>query len=326
MLIINSSVIDAVVFSSPKYHTTQGCIRLLRLLLPKIDIQDPERAIYLDTSWYELNYEVLIWLLQQSKSDWKQEKLQDLVQFILELCGQVDSIAKASIIKMLLSGRQLEPSICATKNAYAGTLLHHASESLSHAISLFFRTKGRSENLNTIRATDFKAGGRFYDSEISCAFDVIQWLIISGSCLHESGWDNRSPLLMVLCTFGFYSEWPLTELFLLLEFLSKIWLELLHELGNDLVEYGQGEKEFHMHTRSIYADYCCIEHGHVKCYYYRLISFSYGPSPEDWKFWFTGMKEWEVSEYLPQFWTMIDHPEWAMPGAWPVGSEEESWD
>ena len=327
MLIINSSVIDAVVFSSPKYHTTQGCIRLLRLLLPKIDIQDPERAIYLDTSWYELNYEVLIWLLQQSKSDWKQEKLQDLVQFTLHLCGLCSGFTKASIIKTLLSGRQLEPSICATKNTDGDTLLHHASESLAYGIYLFFSQKGRSENLNTIRATDFRAGGRFYDSGTSCAFDVIQWLIISGSHLHERGWGNMSPLLTILYAFGYFSERPLAELFPLLEFISKIWLELLHELGNDLVEYGQ--KESHMHNCSIYEEDSTHFLGrgdHMRPHYYQLISFSYGPSPEDWKFWFTEMKEWEVCKYLPQFWIMIDHPEWAMPGAWPVGSEEESWD
>ena len=258
----------------------------------------------------------------------EQEKLQDLVQFTLELCCSGHYIARASIIKTLLSGRQLEASICA-KNTYGHTLLHHASKSLAYGIIFFFTTKGRSENLNTIRAIDFRAGGRFYDSELSCAFDVIQWLIISGSYLHERGNDNRSPLLTILYTFGPYCQWPLTELFPLLEFVSKIWLELLQELGNDLVKYGQGEKELRMHTRSLYEEHSSPFLGyydveHVNLNHYQLISFSYGPSPEDWKFWFTGMENWEVLKYLPQFWDMIDHPEWAMPGAWPIGSQEES--
>jgi hypothetical protein len=298
---LNRSAISSVVISNQNY-TTQGCIGLLRLLAPKIDIQDPERAIYLDTIWYYGNFEVLIWLLQQSNSDWKQEKLQDLVQFTLELCGPNLGIANASIIKMLLSGRQLESSICATKSSCGDTLLHHASGSLAHAIRSFFGTKGHLENLNTIRATDFKAGGRFYDSKISCAFDVIQWLIISGSQLHERGSGGRSPLLTIRYTFRQYSPWLLTELqlFPLVELVSKIWLELLQEMGNDLVEYGQVEKELYMHTRSTYEGFRCKERGHIKLHFCRLISFSYGPSPEDWKFWFTEMEEWEVWKYLPQ--------------------------
>jgi hypothetical protein len=286
---IKSSAITPVVMIHQNY-TTQDCKGLLRLLEPKLDIQYTEE-IYLDPFWCYKNSEVLIWLLQQSSSDWKQEKLQDLVQFTLHLCGSGFGFAKASIIKMLLSGRQLEPSICAIKNTNGDTLLHQASESLAHAINIFFRTKGRSENLNTIRATDFKAGGRFYDSETSCAFDVIQWLIISGSHLHERVWENKSPLLRILDTFGAFSEWPSTELFPLLEFVSKIWLELLHELGNDLVEYGQGEKELHIHTPFIHEEYSYDEHDRAIFHHYRLISFSYGPSPEDWKFWFTEMED-----------------------------------
>jgi hypothetical protein len=127
----------APVFLPHQNQTTQGCISLLRLLAPKLDIQDLKREIYLHSFRHYGNSEVLIWLLQQSNLDWKQEKLQDLVQLTLQLCASGFSIAKASIIKTLLSGRQLEPSICATKNAHGDTLLHHVSESLAHAIGLF---------------------------------------------------------------------------------------------------------------------------------------------------------------------------------------------
>lgn len=45
---------------------------------------------------------------------------------------------------------------------------------------------------------------------------------------------------------------------------------------------------------------------------YRLIAVSYGPRLEDWKtYWSNPFDEW-----AGDFWEMLEHPEWRMPGAW----------
>ena len=42
------------------------------------------------------------------------------------------------------------------------------------------------------------------------------------------------------------------------------------------------------------------------------ISFKYGPKPSDWQFYLIE----QMDSSFEEFWNMVDHPEWAMPGAW----------
>lgn len=44
--------------------------------------------------------------------------------------------------------------------------------------------------------------------------------------------------------------------------------------------------------------------------------FDYGPTPADWKFRFIVDDKLPWADYAREFWDMIDHPEYALPGGW----------
>lgn len=104
-----------------------------------------------------------------------------------------------------------------------------------------------------------------------------------------------------------------------------VWLELLSGAGINLCEYGRKECLIHImkkvKKRFVFAKYLrrqqwlVKEKGHT-----RLISFTYGLKPRDWRFWFTE----EMDESFMDFWDMIDHPERSMPGSWNDGRERDS--
>jgi hypothetical protein len=97
----------------------------------------------------------------------------------------------------------------------------------------------------------------------------------------------------------------------------KLWLKQLKKSGVDLEEYGKKEKrifqdaEDRVREARVYTPVNPLftQFPHKKL---RLISFTYGSDPDDWKFWVEPVME----NYLLHFWEMIDHPERAMSGAW----------
>jgi hypothetical protein len=87
--------------------------------------------------------------------------------------------------------------------------------------------------------------------------------------------------------------------------------------GVDLIEYGRRESRLHRkhHVKKQWDDFdedlnssTCGK----RVFTLRLISFTYGLSPEDWQFWFTEAMDISFLE----FWQMVEHPERGMPGAW----------
>jgi len=98
-------------------------------------------------------------------------------------------------------------------------------------------------------------------------------------------------------------------------------LEQLKGSGVDLVNYGKEEKcvlerEAYEIREFSYREFDKEKRWYGIISYLHLINFTYGPEPDDWKFWFAPV----MKDYFMDFWDMIDHPERAMPGAWP---EEE---
>ncbi|KAI9651044.1 hypothetical protein NHQ30_001081 [Ciborinia camelliae] len=96
-----------------------------------------------------------------------------------------------------------------------------------------------------------------------------------------------------------------------------IWLDQLTSAGFDIVEYGRWEKTMHRTNQNNWIR-CLYEKIDTcySCYYFRWISFTYGPEKSDWQFWFTFEPKWMYFGELAEFWDMVDHPERQMPGAW----------
>jgi hypothetical protein len=49
------------------------------------------------------------------------------------------------------------------------------------------------------------------------------------------------------------------------------------------------------------------------------ISFTYGPQPSDWQFWFIE----QMDESFADFWDVVEHPERAIPGSWHESDDED---
>ena len=89
----------------------------------------------------------------------------------------------------------------------------------------------------------------------------------------------------------------------------RIWLEDLQSCGVDLLEYGKKEKELHGHYTEVLGDCRSYSNGCTL----RLVGFTYGASPEDWKVWFSE----PTDEYAGDFWWLVEQPdEKPMPGMW----------
>ncbi|KAI9647884.1 hypothetical protein NHQ30_004272 [Ciborinia camelliae] len=94
--------------------------------------------------------------------------------------------------------------------------------------------------------------------------------------------------------------------------ISVRWLQLLHDSGIDLHQYGEWEILHHELTRpqmSVYND----SQGWWEDFDWPLLGFKYGPCVEDWEFWFLE----PTDKFAGEFWSLVESPEpILMPGTW----------
>ncbi|KAI0444950.1 hypothetical protein F4803DRAFT_208952 [Xylaria telfairii] len=99
----------------------------------------------------------------------------------------------------------------------------------------------------------------------------------------------------------------------------RVWLRTLKKEGVDLVCYGRRELEI-LREEDTYRDWevaVSYPRRQTKPYLYygasfRLISFDYGPSPEDWVVYLSE----PTDLFAGEFWRMIDNPQRNIPGSW----------
>jgi hypothetical protein len=83
----------------------------------------------------------------------------------------------------------------------------------------------------------------------------------------------------------------------------RLSLEQLASVGLDLMECGQRESRLHLKQRVNkqwdFKDYFLDSPTYQqKIFTLRLVSFTYGPLPEDWQFWFTDVMDNSLSGVL----------------------------
>jgi len=167
----------------------------------------------------------------------------------------------------------------------------------------------------------------------SNVINLIRDLVEGGSRVHglaqtePKGPQLTTPFLEVFAGYFYYSEFNLKDchgsweehitspvMRNLKALPAFVWLKQLQLSGVDLLDYGREEMSLHLENElKREFEYATWKKEQVKVIKReRLISFTYGPEPEDWDFWFAPI----MDKSFAQFWEMIEHPERKVPGAW----------
>lgn len=157
---------------------------------------------------------------------------------------------------------------------------------------------------------------------------IIRELLAAGADLyatcsqHYIGFRQTSfkltPLMWMLarCVWG-WTRWYVSR-----EDLGKamcVWISTLYDCGVDLKEYGLRESLSWVVLETFInpnTDYNTEGTRKYDSNYYfgqkRLLGFSYGPFPEDWRIW----ENEPTDEFAGEFWLMFDRRVEVMPGTW----------
>jgi hypothetical protein len=281
---------------------------LFQLLGEDIELQDP----FEDVSNTDVRHvffghkhgEAIAWIFQASYADCQHRSMEECGLLILVIVRPSLQSDMPGLVRRLLKGRKPDEHMCRVRDSKHNTLLHRAMGCLGvilTAVSRFDITYRReiAKELGSL-ITDFVKGG---------------------SDLHAFTMDGQTPMITLLsscegacglihnkCSKRTAIESPPAPL--------RIWLEQLRYSGIDLRRYGRKEKSLWKDptVNREWETFECKTHGlwTANCLRIRLINFTYGPEPGDWRFWIEPV----LPNYFIQFWEMVDHPERAMPGAW----------
>ena len=157
---------------------------------------------------------------------------------------------------------------------------------------------------------------------------IIQELLAAGADLyatcsrHYTGFRQVNFQLTPLMWMFACCVWVWTRSYISRQDLGKAmsaWISTLHDCGVDLKEYGLRESltwvvlETLINTKTDYNT--GVTRKYDSNYYFgrkRLLGFSYGLFPEDWRIW----ENEPTDEFAGEFWLMLDRREEVMPGAW----------
>lgn len=318
-----------------KYRHSERDVHLdlVRCLAEKTDLD------ILDDSGVDVyagSPEALEWLLAQSNLSSRPRTPQEcfFVATSVALCANNPNLA--SLVRVALGGRQIHWSIGVLKDSSGSSLLHHTASYLGeHHAAMKLRYLAE-DSLNGVRIAHFDKLDAFWSRwnqvELDENLKLIRDLVTaSDDYLCERNLRLRTPLLEV-CD-GISQAQRVLAVIPRISWLSRswqkqisdqspqvpirIWLEQIAKAGVDLMEYGRRESRLHLKDRVkkqwTFHDWFqgSPTYGE-KIFTLWLISFTYGPSAENWQFWFTEA----MNDSFMEFWHMVDHPEQGMPGAW----------
>jgi hypothetical protein len=274
---------------------------LIQFLAQDVQLLDPFEETSKEGSWVSFrgNAETFAWLLQVSNCTYQKRSVEECVLFTLKVASS-QSREMSRLVRMLLKGREMNEYLCCIHDMKHATLLYCAAWNLGLFLSGYFGDQ--EEGLD--------------DLQHLCA--LIRDLVKSGSNMHAITRRGLTPMLGVLKSFlSHYFRKPVgSRAYEEDNMPFQIWLKELHDSGVDLENYGREEKRI-LESQRVGREWVCSAYHRSGLWAWmgfeiRLIGFSYGPEPEDWRFWFVPVME----DYFTDFWEMIEHPERAMPGAW----------
>lgn len=293
-------------------------------------------------------YEVLTWLMEQYTFDrtaLPKNKCWTIELSIAKLSFQPNM---ASLFRTAMKGRKMDDMVRG-QPLRGRFLLQCVAQNLGeYCAASYFSRRQRNAILSNFGVASNNVNNhddRWNEDERAHLLSLTHDLVTAGSELHWLNFFRRTPLLSIFCWFvqfpnpyepgdSYCRMLPGTptadmkqELPASLLIPVRLWLEQLRSAGVDLEEYGRKEHNLHIEKPELVARECFyVWHKKGKsrltrcCTICRLISFTYGPSPDDWRFW---MMEW-MDDSFRDFWEMVDHPERAIPGAW-NGTESHSY-
>jgi hypothetical protein len=144
---------------------------------------------------------------------------------------------------------------------------------------------------------------------------LVRQLIVAGADIHAITDASETPFISALMASydRSRSPWTCTAMAAAKRApqMLRSWVEALHHARVDLELYGEKETELQL-SGAVSKDVFGHRYSGPGHQSWRIIGFSYGARPNDWKLWVSE----STDEFAGQFWDMIDHPERKIPGAW----------
>jgi hypothetical protein len=320
------------------------------LITQKLEAYDPFRIFIT----FDRSLDTLSWLLDSTDSEWRQRGVIDRLIFALFLCIRREKVFlvrdpsrawSGTILQLMLQRDELSEELCAAGITFgpyphpSETLLTVAVKDLLVLLSSWVPCN-QGLLFSGIRASDLDRRGCLFNPEIIARINRIKELIRLKSDIHQvMGSFITCTTATILFSVLMDYEGPKVARAETTTNKAKdatnhiairIWLEILLEAGVDLVEYGKKEHDWFCKTQCIEANRERYSESHYYQYSWEvkselhLISFSYGPRPDDWIFRFVSSEEYYgYYRIFREFWDMVDHPERATPGAWDAAPQWE---
>ncbi|KAF7901114.1 hypothetical protein EAF00_003335 [Botryotinia globosa] len=272
--------------------------RVMQLLYPISEIQNGLDQ-FLSTRF---NSEDLAWLLNKIDPTFKEWSLEERMTFALKYSCKWRKVGSctADIVSLMLHKDQLNEVCCKMvirchPRSIGDTFLSNELGVFGFAVQDWFKRTG--ELFMYYDSPQPKAGksesgpsDRFLKDEILTSFEFLKRLVAAGSEIY------RGSLLYHLLDeiLGTYAP-EILRSWVCPVFIDSRW-----------TLYFSPRKEVVRPGKQRYGGTCA-----------QIISFVYGPAPEDWKFWYSlDEPYWYYYKNLRDFWELVDHPERGMPGAW----------
>ena len=281
-------------------------------------IREESNYSYKVYSWYCGSPALFQFLQRQMCPRYHELPMKDRLKFIEPISfWQCESAL--DIFRLALGSATLNREMLAATDDDGRTVLHWIGSALSDT-----KCAGLKPCHISGQAAGYLLRHRPCHSSNHCGWSALLRDVLSaGSLLHAVDYSGSTPLCVLLSQFAHLPEktkyW--NHDVKMIQYLSctlYTWIYDLNASGIDLQQYGELETALGLKDKVNLIRR--LDFGEEKFY---IIGFSYGPTVEDWKFWFS-----EPTDYLAgKFWAMIEKsPSYSdsyctIPGSWPEDVE-----